>query len=132
MALASEHRQMHPPRQLPGEQRGLHRRQGVPRHDASAWSPTAWAARQAGEVASKRAIEILPRELKKHLAAPLGNDETKNIIRRSIVQANEEIMAMAALDRELKNMGTTVVLTVWRKGVVGPLRQPAWATAAAT
>jgi protein phosphatase len=25
-------------------------------------------------------------------------------------------MAMAALDRELKNMGTTVVVTVWRKG----------------
>src|SRR5262249_24716225 len=32
------------------------------------------------------------------------------------VQANEEIMAMAALDRELKNMGTTIVATVWRKG----------------
>ena len=25
-------------------------------------------------------------------------------------------MAMAALDRELKNMGTTIVLSVWRKG----------------
>jgi protein phosphatase len=70
----------------------------------------------AGEVASKRAIEIVPRELKKHLGPNVGNDETKNIIRRSIVQANEEIMAMAALDRELKNMGTTIVVTVWRKG----------------
>jgi PPM family protein phosphatase len=70
----------------------------------------------AGEVASKRAIEIVPRELKKYLSGVVGNDETKNIIRRSIVQANEEIMAMAALDRELKNMGTTIVLTVWRKG----------------
>ena len=71
---------------------------------------------QAGEIASKRAIEILPRELKKHLVGPLGVDETKNIIRRSIVQANEEILAMAALERDLKNMGTTVVLSVWRKG----------------
>ncbi len=70
----------------------------------------------AGEVASKRAIEIVPRELKKHLAAAMGNDEAKNIVRRSIVQANEEIMAMAALDRELKNMGTTIVVTLWRKG----------------
>jgi protein phosphatase len=70
----------------------------------------------AGEVASKRAIEIVPRELKKYLSGVVGNDETKNIIRRAIVQANEEIMAMAALDRELKNMGTTIVLTVWRKG----------------
>jgi protein phosphatase len=70
----------------------------------------------AGEVASKRAIEIVPRELKKYLTVAMSNDETKTVIRRSIVQANEEIMAMAALDRELKNMGTTIVLTVWRKG----------------
>ncbi len=70
----------------------------------------------AGEVASKRAIEIVPRELKKYLSGVVGNDETKNIIRRAIVQANEEIMAMAALDRELKNMGTTIVVSLWRKG----------------
>ena len=70
----------------------------------------------AGEVASKRAIEVIPRELKKHLSGIVGNEETKNIIRRSIVQANEEIVSMASLDRELKNMGTTVVMLVWRKG----------------
>jgi serine/threonine protein phosphatase PrpC len=70
----------------------------------------------AGEVASKRAIEIVPRELKKYISGVVSNDETKNIIRRAIVQANEEIMAMAALDRELKNMGTTIVLCLWRKG----------------
>jgi protein phosphatase len=70
----------------------------------------------AGEVASKRAIEIVPRELKKYISGVVGNDETKSIVRRSIVQANEEIMAMAALDKELKNMGTTIVLSVWRKG----------------
>jgi PPM family protein phosphatase len=70
----------------------------------------------AGEVASKRAIEIVPRELKKYLSGAVSNDETKNIVRRSIVQANEEIMAMAALDRELKNMGTTIVVALWRKG----------------
>ena len=65
----------------------------------------------AGEVASKRAIEIIPRELKKYINNLVGPDEIKNIVRRAIVQANEEIMAMAALDRELKNMGTTVVLS---------------------
>src|SRR5438477_3209561 len=70
----------------------------------------------AGEVASKRAVEIVPRELKKYLGGVVGNDETKNIVRRSIVQPNEEIMAMAALDRELKNMGTTIVVSLWRKG----------------
>jgi serine/threonine protein phosphatase PrpC len=70
----------------------------------------------AGEVASKRAIEIVPRELKKYISGAVSNDETKTILRRSIVQANEEIMAMAALDRELKNMGTTIVVALWRKG----------------
>ncbi len=70
----------------------------------------------AGEVASKRAVEIVPRELKKHLGPSVSGDDTKAVIRRAIVQANEEIMAMAALDRELKNMGTTIVLTLWRKG----------------
>jgi len=70
----------------------------------------------AGEVASKRAVEIVPRELKKHLSTSVSSDDAKAIIRRAVVQANEEIMAMAALDRELKNMGTTIVLTVWRKG----------------
>src|ERR1700689_3729008 len=57
----------------------------------------------AGEVASKRAVEIIPRELKKYITGVVGNDEAKSTVRRSIVQANEEIMAMAALDRELKN-----------------------------
>jgi serine/threonine protein phosphatase PrpC len=70
----------------------------------------------AGEVASKRAIEIVPRELKKYLSPTMSADDSRNVLRRAIVQANEEIMAMAALDRELKNMGTTIVVTVWRKG----------------
>src|SRR5439155_24430259 len=41
----------------------------------------------AGEIASKRAIEIIPRELKKNLNAQMSSDETKNVIRRSVVQA---------------------------------------------
>ena len=71
---------------------------------------------QAGEVASKHAIEIIPRELQRHLAGALGHDETKTVIRKAIVQGNEEILTMASLDRELKNMGTTIVMAVWRKG----------------
>src|SRR5215210_5291627 len=70
----------------------------------------------AGEVASKRAIEIVPRELKKYINSLVSQAEIRNIVRRSIVQANEEIMQMAALDRELKNMGTTIVVSVWRNG----------------
>ena len=71
---------------------------------------------QAGEIASKQAIEILPRELKKNLASTSDPEETKQVIRRAIVQANAVIMDMAALDRDLTNMGTTIVGAIWRKG----------------
>ncbi len=70
----------------------------------------------AGEIASKRAIEIIPRELRKNLAAHLNAEGVKGVLKRAIVQANEEIMAMGALDKDMKNMGTTVVMAVWRKG----------------
>lgn len=70
----------------------------------------------AGEIASRRAVEIIPRELRKNLTPQLNNEGVKTIIRRAIVQANEEIMAMGALDKDMKNMGTTVVMAIWRKG----------------
>jgi protein phosphatase len=71
----------------------------------------------AGEIASKKAVDVVPRELKKHLQPSITQeDQVKAIIRKAIVQANEEIMTMGALDRDLRNMGTTVVMAVWRKG----------------
>ncbi|MGE3804170.1 MAG: PP2C family serine/threonine-protein phosphatase [Gemmataceae bacterium] len=69
----------------------------------------------AGEIASKRATEVVPRELKKEIPKATGEDEVKTIIRKAVVQANEEIIAMGALDRDLKNMGTTIVMAIWRK-----------------
>src|SRR5438309_12043457 len=53
----------------------------------------------AGEIASKRAIEVVPRELRKNLAQATTPDAVKGTIRKAVVQANEEIMAMGALDR---------------------------------
>src|SRR5262249_41271974 len=70
----------------------------------------------AGEIASKRAIEVVPRELRKGLAGAGTTDQVKTGIRKAVVQANEEIIAMGQLDRDLRNMGTTIVLAVWRKG----------------
>jgi protein phosphatase len=70
----------------------------------------------AGEIASKRAVEIIPRELRKNLTPHLNADGVKTQVRRAIVQANEEIMAMGALDKDMKNMGTTVVMAIFRKG----------------
>ncbi len=69
----------------------------------------------AGEVASGRAVDILPRELRKHLPGASVADAVKTVIRRAIVQANEEIIDLAARDNDKRNMGTTVVLAVWRR-----------------
>src|SRR5215212_8581989 len=69
----------------------------------------------AGEIASKRAVDIIPRELRKSITAGTTAEASKVMIRRAIVQANEEIMAMGQLDKDMKNMGTTVVSAVWRK-----------------
>src|SRR5262245_5983043 len=70
----------------------------------------------AGEIASKRAIDVVPRELKKNLTPAVSEDECKSIVKKAVVQANDEIMQMGSLDRDLRNMGTTVVLALWRKG----------------
>jgi protein phosphatase len=70
----------------------------------------------AGEIASKRAIEVVPRELRKNLAGAGNEDQLKQVVRKAVVQANEEIITMGSLDRDLKSMGTTIVLALWRKG----------------
>lgn len=70
----------------------------------------------AGEIASKRSIEVVPRELRRNVTPMAGTEQCKAIIRKAVVQANEEIIAMGQLDRDLKNMGTTIVLAVWRGG----------------
>ena len=64
----------------------------------------------AGEIASKRAIEVVPRRAGKNLPAAANEDLAKQVIRKAVVQANEEIITMGTLDREYKNMGTTIVL----------------------
>src|SRR2546426_9381717 len=70
----------------------------------------------AGEIASKRAIEVVPRELRKSLAQTVDEEQCKDVIRKAIVQANQEIIEMGALDRDMKNMGTTIVMALWRRG----------------
>ena len=70
----------------------------------------------AGEIASKRAIEVVPRELRKTLTSAGNDDQVKQVVRKAVVQANEEIITMGTLDRDLKNMGTTIVMALWRKG----------------
>ncbi len=69
-----------------------------------------------GEIASKRAIEVVPRELRKNLTPTASVEEATSFIKKAVVQTNEEIVTMGALDREMKNMGTTIVLALWRRG----------------
>jgi serine/threonine protein phosphatase PrpC len=69
----------------------------------------------AGEIASRKAVDIIPRELRRTLSGNLNVEGVKTAARRAIVQANEEIMAMGALDKDMKNMGTTVVMAIWRR-----------------
>jgi serine/threonine protein phosphatase PrpC len=71
---------------------------------------------QAGEIASQKAIEIIPRVIRKNLAAGTKAEDVGPAVKNAIVQANEEIMGLGALNRDYKNMGTTVVLALWRKG----------------
>ncbi len=70
----------------------------------------------AGEIASKRAIDVVPRELRKNLPSAADEEQAKQVIRKAVVQANDEIITMGTLDRDYKNMGTTIVLALWRRG----------------
>jgi protein phosphatase len=70
----------------------------------------------AGEIASKRAIEVVPGELKRNLQATSTQEQARTIIRSAVVRANQEILAMGQQEADLRNMGTTVTVCVWRKG----------------
>jgi protein phosphatase len=70
---------------------------------------------QAGEEASRMAIEIIPKEVAKRL----GPDEsdlkmTQTAIRDAVAEANQEILGSSGAVTEFSNMGTTVVLALFR------------------
>ena len=67
----------------------------------------------AGEKASQMATEVIPRDLKAELPKARSLDDIKQAVRHSVCQANEEILAMGQLDRDFRNMGTTVVVVLW-------------------
>ncbi len=68
----------------------------------------------AGEVASRKAIEIIPREIRKQLTPATTSEQMQQIARKAIVLANQEIMALGAESPDMRNMGTTVVMAFWR------------------
>jgi len=68
---------------------------------------------QAGEKASQMATAIICRELAEQVRTVRSAEDVRKAVRRSVVQANEEIISLGQHDREFKNMGTTVVLALW-------------------
>lgn len=66
----------------------------------------------AGEQASRIAVELIPKEL----LARLDAQDDQEAIRQAIAAANREIIAQAHVVPECSNMGTTVVLAVFRPG----------------
>ena len=70
---------------------------------------------QAGEQASLMAIQIIPRGLGRRLG-PGESDEKaiQKAIREAVAEANHEILGLSATGSEFSNMGTTVVLALFR------------------
>ena len=55
----------------------------------------------AGEIASRKAVDTIPRELRKNIATNLNADGVKAVTRRAIVLPNEEIRALGAVDKAM-------------------------------
>ncbi|HIE29478.1 TPA: Stp1/IreP family PP2C-type Ser/Thr phosphatase [Candidatus Poribacteria bacterium] len=70
--------------------------------------------RQAGEVASKLAVNLIRQELEKRLSN--GDENPAEAIRTAIALVNRKIYSKAQTHPELKGMGTTVVVGVIRNG----------------
>ncbi len=70
---------------------------------------------QAGEEASRMAIEIIPKEVTRRLATEESDVKvTQSAIRDSVATANQEILGSSGAVTEFSNMGTTVVLALFR------------------
>src|SRR5262249_24811612 len=67
----------------------------------------------AGEKASQLATEGIPRELEGQVSTANTPEEIRKSVRSAVVRANDEIISMGQLDRDFRNMGTTVVMALW-------------------
>ena len=74
---------------------------------------------QAGEEASRMAIEIIPKEVTKRLGPEEAEIKaTQGAIREAVAEANQEILGSSGTVTEFSNMGTTVVLALFRNDLV--------------
>jgi protein phosphatase len=70
---------------------------------------------QAGEEASRMAVEIIPRAVGRRLAGDdLDEKKVLAAVRESVAEANHEILGSSGTVTEYSNMGTTIVLALFR------------------
>lgn len=70
---------------------------------------------QAGEEASRMAVEIIPKEISRRLGTDMADPKaTQAAIRDAVAEANQEILGSSGAVTEFSNMGTTVVLALFR------------------
>jgi protein phosphatase len=71
---------------------------------------------QAGEQASKMAVELIPKAIAKRSRTGIGADSraVQGLVREAIAEVNQEILGCSAAIPEYANMGTTVVLALFR------------------
>ncbi len=70
---------------------------------------------QAGEQASLMAVELIPRAIPRRLAAnEIEPSRVKEAIREAVAEVNQEILGSSGAVSEFNNMGTTVVLALFR------------------
>ena len=87
------------------------------RHDQPALFLVAdgMGGQQAGEEASRMAIEIIPKEVTRRLGTEESDVKaTQSAIRDAVAEANQEILGSSGTVTEFSNMGTTVVLALFR------------------
>lgn len=68
----------------------------------------------AGEKASQMAVELVPEHVRKRLGEEDDEKAFRRAIRDAVAEANKEILAQSYLVQEFANMGTTVVLALFR------------------
>jgi protein phosphatase len=69
----------------------------------------------AGEKASQMAVDIIPKELSKRIGSAGSDDkQIQKVIKDAVAAANQEILGLSVIQTEFNNMGTTVVLALFR------------------
>lgn len=69
----------------------------------------------AGEKASQMAVDLVPKELSRRIGPGEEDDKVvQRSIRDAVAAANQEILGLSHIQTEFSNMGTTVVLILFR------------------